>query len=113
MAIKIEEREHDRAAVLVISGRVTLMECNGELKAAVRKLVEGGRKQIVLDLEGVPFIDSAGLGELVSSYASVKQLGGTLKLSNVNRRVATVLDIAKLTGILETTDLDGATAVRE
>lgn len=108
MAINIEEREDDRAAVLVIAGRVTLPECNGELKAAVRSLVERGRKQIVIDLEGVPFIDSAGLGELVSSYATVKQLGGVLKLANVNRRVATVIDIANLTGILPTTDLDPA-----
>jgi anti-sigma B factor antagonist len=72
MAIKIEEREHRGNAVLIITGRIALTECRGDLKNAVRGLIERGRKQIVLDLEAVPFVDSAGLGELVSGHASVK-----------------------------------------
>lgn len=104
MAITIDEREHRGTVVLVITGRMTVTECRGDLKNAVRSLVERGHKQIVIDLEAVPFIDSAGLGELVSSYASVKRLGGSLKLANVNRRIATALDAARLTQTLQTGD---------
>ena len=105
MAIKIDEREHRGTAVLVVSGRIALPECHGDLKNAVRGLIERGRKQIVLDLEAVPFVDSAGLGELVSSYASVKRLGGTLRLTNVNQRVADALETARLTSILQLIEL--------
>jgi len=105
MAIKIDEREHRGTAVLVVSGRIALTECHGDLKNAVRGLIERGRKEIVLDLEAVPFVDSSGLGELVSSYASVKRLGGTLRLTNVNQRVADALETARLTSILQLIEL--------
>jgi anti-sigma B factor antagonist len=109
MAIKIDEREHLDTAVLVVTGRIALTECHGDLKNAVRGLIERGRKQIVLDLEAVPFVDSAGLGELVSSYASVKRLGGTLRLTNVNQRVAHSLESAQLTSILQLIELPRST----
>jgi anti-sigma B factor antagonist len=105
MAIKIDEREHRGTAVLVLTGRMTTNECHGALTAVIRSLVERGRKQIVIDLEAVPFIDSAGLGELVSSYASVQRIGGSLKLTNVNRKIATTLETARLTQVLQVTDL--------
>ena len=105
MAITIEQREHRDAVVLVVTGRLTLTECHGNLKNVVRDLIERGRKRIVLDLEAVPFIDSAGLGELVSSYASVTQLGGSLRLASVNHRVRAALDAARLTPILQLTGL--------
>ncbi len=105
MAIKIDEREHRGTTVLVVTGRMTTTECHGDLKKVIRSLVERGRKQIVVDLEAVPFLDSAGLGELVSSYASVKQIGGSLKLTNVNKRIAETLDAARLTHVLQLTVL--------
>jgi anti-sigma B factor antagonist len=105
MAIAVEERELQSTAVLVVTGRITTGESHGVLQAAVRSLVERGRKRIVLDLEAVPFVDSGGLGELVSSYATVKQLGGSLKLANANRRIASALEVVKLTNVLQTTDL--------
>jgi anti-sigma B factor antagonist len=105
MAITIDEREHRGTAVLVLTGRMTTSECHGALTTVIRSLVERGRKQIVLDLEAVPFIDSAGLGELVSSYASVKRIGGSLTLTNVNPKIATTIEAARLTPVLEVTDL--------
>lgn len=105
MAIKIEEREHRGTAVLVVSGRITSTECRGDLKSAVRGLIERGRKQIVLDLEAVPFLDSAGLGELVSSYAGAKRLGGSLTLTSVNRRVMSAIEEARLSHVLQVTEL--------
>lgn len=105
MAIKIDERELRGTAVLVVMGRITSTESRGDLKNAVRGLIERGRKQIVLDLEAVPFLDSAGLGELVSSYAGVKRLGGVLTLANVNRRVMCAIEAARLTHVLQLTEL--------
>ena len=105
MAIKIDEREMRGTAVLVVTGRITSSESHGDLKNAVRGLIERGRKEIVLDLEAVPFLDSAGLGELVSSYAGVKRLGGALKLANVNRRVMGALEAARLDLVLQVTEL--------
>ena len=105
MAIKIDEREHRGTAVLVIAGRMTISECHGALKNIVRGLIERGRKQIVIDLEAVPFVDSAGLGELVTSYVSVKRIGGSLKLTNVNRKIASTLEAAGLTPVLQVTEL--------
>ena len=109
MAITIEEREslddeHRDCTMLVVSGRITLSECHGDLRNAVRGLIERGRKQIVLDLEAVPFIDSDGLGELVSSYASAVRLGGTLRLTSVNPRVADALGGVGLRNILRIVD---------
>ncbi len=106
MAITIEEREsrddeRRECTVLVLSGRITLSECHGDLRNAVRGLIERGRKQIVLDLEAVPFIDSDGLGELVSSYAGVVRLGGTLRLTSVNPRVTDALDGVGLRNVLQ------------
>ncbi len=105
MAIKIEEREHRGTALLVVTGRITSTECRGDLKNAVRGLIERGRKQIVLDLEAVPFLDSAGLGELVSCYASAKRLSGLLRLTNVNRRVMRAIEAARLAHVLQVTEL--------
>ena len=105
MAITIEEREHQGTAVLVVTGRITATECRGDLKNAVRELIERGRKQIVLDLEAVPFLDSAGLGELVSSYAGAKRLGGSLTLTSVNRRVMSTIEAARLAHVLQVTEL--------
>ncbi len=105
MSIKIDEREHQGVAVLVLTGRMTTSECHGVLKNAVMSLIERGRKQIVVDLEAVPFVDSSGLGELVSSYASVKRIGGSLALANVNRKIIEAFDAIGLTQVLPITDL--------
>ena len=109
MAITIEERdslddERRDCTVLVVSGRITASECHGDLRDAVRGLIERGRKRIVLDLEAVPFIDSDGLGELVSSYASVVRLGGTLRLTSVNSPVVDALECVGLGSILRIVD---------
>jgi anti-anti-sigma factor len=86
--------------VLVVSGRITSTECHGNLKHAVGGLIERGREQTVLELEAAPFVDSNGLGELVSSYASLVRLGNTLRLTNVNLRVADALKGAGLDSVL-------------
>jgi anti-sigma B factor antagonist len=105
MSIKIDEREHQSITWLVVAGRMTTSECRGVLKSAVMNLIERGRKQVVIDLEAVPFMDSSGLGELVSSYASLKRMGGSLTLANVNRKIVEMFDATGLTPVLPITDL--------
>src|SRR3954447_10634435 len=105
MSIKIDEREHESITWLVVAGRMTTSECRGVLKSAVMNLIERGRKQVVIDLEAVPFMDSSGLGELVSSYASLKRMGGSLTLANVNRKIVEMFDATGLTPVLPITDL--------
>jgi anti-sigma B factor antagonist len=105
MSIKIDEREQQGITVLVLTGRMTTGECRGVLKGAVMSLIERGRKQVVIDLEAVPFVDSSGIGELVSSYASVKRLGGSLALANVNRKIVDTLEAIGLGPVLPITDL--------
>jgi anti-anti-sigma factor len=105
ITITIEQREHHGTPVLVVTGRMTLTECRGQLRSTVRELLERGRKHLIVDLEAVPFLDSAGLGELVSSYASLAQLGGSLKLVNVNARVLAAIDATGLSPALQQIEL--------
>jgi anti-sigma B factor antagonist len=90
-----QETQHG-AHVLHAAGKITLGESSVVLRDTVRTLVEGGARQIVLDLSGVSSIDSAGLGELVASYTAVTSRGGKLALASVPKRVADLLEITKL-----------------
>ena len=90
-------REVDGITVVDISGRVTLAEgTSGTLRDLIRKLVSKGTKRIVLNLAGVTFVDSAGMGELVRALTSIRNEGGDLKLLNVPKRVRDLLQITKL-----------------
>jgi anti-sigma B factor antagonist len=99
-AVEIDVRTENSRAVLVLSGRLTL-ENAALLRERIADLLRGGCREFVLDLERVPYIDSAGLGELVRAYTTVSRRGGTLKLLNLSRRVTELLSIAKLASWLE------------
>jgi len=79
-----------------ISGRITLGEGSAALRGLVRQLLDHGRKQIVLNLADVNYIDSSGIGELVSSFTAVKKEGGELKLLNLTKKIHDLLLITKL-----------------
>ena len=100
--MQIDERIVDGVTILNLKGKMTLGEGDELLKDKINSLVQQDRKQIVLNLEGVPYIDSAGLGEIVRTYTTVSRQGGKLKLLNLTKRITDLLSITKLLTVFET-----------
>src|ERR687894_1357527 len=109
--MQIEQRAVGDVTVLDIKGRVTLGEGDELLKDKVNSLLNQSQKKIVLNLAEVPYIDSAGLGEIVRTYTTVSRQGGSLKLLNLTKRIEDLLSITKLLTVFETFDTE-ADAVR-
>ena len=102
--MQIEERMVGDVVVLDLKGKITLGEGDELLKDKVNSLVNQGHKKIVLNLADVPYIDSAGLGEVVRTYTTVSRQGGSLKLLNLTKRITDLLSITKLLTVFETFD---------
>jgi anti-sigma B factor antagonist len=102
--MQIEERLVGDVVVLDLKGKITLGEGDELLKDKVNSLVNQGHKKIVLNLADVPYIDSAGLGEVVRTYTTVSRQGGSLKLLNLTKRITDLLSITKLLTVFETFD---------
>lgn len=100
--MQIDERAVGDVTILDLRGKITLGEGDELLKDKVNSLVNQGRKKIVLNLENVPYIDSAGLGEIVRTYTTVSRQGGSLKLLGLTKRIQDLLSITKLLTIFET-----------
>ena len=99
--ITIEERLFRGVTILDLSGKLGLGESNRQLHGFIKRLVSEGKGQIVINLEKITHIDSSGLGELVSGYATLKSNDGELKLSNLNDRVTDLMTITKLYTVFE------------
>ena len=97
--------------IVDLSGRIVLGEGSAGLRDLVRNLVSEGIKKILLNLRNVDYIDSSGLGELVSAFTKMRSQGGELKLLNLTRRVRSLLQITKLITVFDITD-DEATSVK-
>jgi len=102
--MQIQERMSGDVVVLDLKGKITLGEGDELLKDKVNSLVNQGHKKIVLNLADVPYIDSAGLGEVVRTYTTVSRQGGSLKLLNLTKRITDLLSITKLLTVFETFD---------
>jgi len=102
--MQIDERNVGDVMVLDVKGKVSLGEGDEMLKDKVNSLVNQGHKKIVLNLAEVPYIDSAGLGEIVRTYTTVSRQGGSLKLLNLTKRITDLLSITKLLTVFETFD---------
>ncbi len=102
--MQIEEREVGEVLILDLSGKLTIGEGDELLKDKINSLVQQGRRELVLNLAGVPYIDSAGLGEIVRTYTTVSRQGGKLKLLNLTKRIQDLLAITKLLTVFETFD---------
>jgi anti-sigma B factor antagonist len=102
--MQIEERSAGDVTVLDLKGKMTLGEGDELLKDKINSLLHQGRKKVVLNLEGVPYIDSAGLGEIVRTYTTIKKQDGSLKLLNLTKRITDLLSITKLLTVFETFD---------
>ena len=100
--MQIAERAVGDVVVLDVKGRITLGEGDEVLKDKVNTLVNQGRKKIILNLADVPYVDSAGLGEIVRTYTTVSRQGGKLKLLNLTKRIQDLLAITKLLTVFET-----------
>jgi anti-sigma B factor antagonist len=100
----IDERTIGDVVVLDIKGRVQLGEGDEMLKDKVNSLLNQGRKKIILNLAEVPYIDSAGLGEVVRTFTTVSRQGGNLKLLNLTKRITDLLAITKLLTVFDTYD---------
>jgi len=104
--MEIAERTVSDITVLDLKGKMTLGEGDELLKDKVNSLVNQGHKKIVLNLAEVPYIDSAGLGEVVRTYTTVSRQGGSLKLLNLTKRIEDLLSITKLLTVFETFDTE-------
>lgn len=102
--MQIDERTVGDVVVLDLKGRVMLGDGDEVLKDKVNSLLNQGMKKIVLNLAEVPYIDSAGLGEVVRTYTTVSRQGGHLKLLNLTKRITDLLAITKLLTVFDTYD---------
>ncbi|HUK87080.1 MAG TPA: STAS domain-containing protein [Terriglobales bacterium] len=108
--MKASTRQVNGVTVVDLSGRITLGEGSVILRDTVRDLVGKGSKKILLNLGDVTYIDSSGIGELVSAFTTVRNQGGELKLLNLTKKVHDLLQITKLYTVFDVKD-DEATAV--
>ena len=99
--LNISERQGGDVTVLDMSGKITIGEGSVALRTAIRRLLEEGKKRILLNLAGVNYIDSSGIGELVSSYTAINKEGGQLKLLNLTQKLQDILTITKLLTVFD------------
>jgi len=111
MSLKTSTDIRDNVAIIRLAGNITLGEASGQLRDIVKQTLAAGHKAIILDLGGVAYIDSAGLGELVGCYATASNQNATLKLLNLQKKVQGLMQITKLTTVFESFE-DEAQAVR-
>jgi anti-sigma B factor antagonist len=104
--MQIHQRQVGDVTIIDINGKMTLGEGDELLRDKVNSLVQQGQKKMVLNLAEVPYIDSAGLGEVVRTYTTVSRQGGALKLLNLTKRIQDLLAITKLLTIFETFDTE-------
>jgi anti-sigma B factor antagonist len=111
VTFKATPREADGATVVDLSGRITLGEGSATLRQMIRDLLNKGQKKILLNLADVNYIDSSGIGELVSGFTTVKNQGGELKLLHLTKKVHELLLITKLYTVFDVHS-DEKTALR-
>jgi anti-sigma B factor antagonist len=111
VSVKLTTRQVGDVTVVDASGRITLGEGASTFRDTVRELVSSGHKKLLLNLGEVSYIDSSGIGEMVSAFTSVANQSGSMKLLNLTKRVQDLLQITKLYTVFEVFD-DEAHAVR-
>ncbi len=100
--LNIKERQAGDITILDMDGKITIGEGSVALRSAIRRLLEEGKKKILLNLGQVGYIDSSGIGELVSSYTAISNAGGQLKLLNLTQKLKDLLGITKLLTVFDT-----------
>jgi anti-sigma B factor antagonist len=111
VSVKLNTRQVGDVSVVDVAGRITLGEGSSALRDTIKDLLSNGHMKILLNLGDVSYIDSSGIGELVSGFTTVTNKGGQLKLLNLNKRVKDLLQITKLYTVFDVHE-DEASAVR-
>jgi anti-sigma B factor antagonist len=106
--MKASSRKVDGVVIIDLSGRITLGEGAVVLRDTVKEISSRGEKKILLNLGDVTYIDSSGIGELVSAFTSVKNAGGELKLLNLTKKVHDLLQITKLYTVFDVQDSEAS-----
>jgi anti-sigma B factor antagonist len=106
--LNLKQREAGDVTVLDLSGKITIGEGSVQLRDTVKGLLESGKTKILLNLGDVSYVDSSGIGELVSSYTTVNKAGGQLKLLNLTKKIQDLLAITKLLTVFEIHEDEGA-----
>ena len=106
----VRERLEGSIGIIELAGRLTVNDHPGLLKEAVAKVVDQGARHVLVDLSGVPYIDSTRLGELIAAHVTISRQGGRLKLTGAPRRIVDLLVLAGLADVFERFDsLEAAT----
>ena len=108
MALRMTDREVSGVTVVEIEGRIVLGEESNAFREHVKALIAAGQKKIVLNMDNVTYIDSAGLGTLVASHHSAKSQGAGLRLSNLGSKFQEVLQVTKLLTVFDVYDSEAA-----
>jgi anti-sigma B factor antagonist len=111
VSVKLSTRQVGDVSVVDVAGRITLGEGSSALRDTLRDMINKNQKKILLNLGEVNYIDSSGIGELVSGFTTVTNSGGQLKLLNLNKRVKDLLQITKLYTVFDVHE-DEAGAIR-
>jgi anti-sigma B factor antagonist len=106
--LNIKDRQAGDVTILDLSGKITIGEGSVQLREAVRRLLDEGKKKILLNLGDVSYVDSSGIGELVSSYTTTNHNAGQLKLLNQTKKIHDLLTITKLLTVFESFDNEDA-----
>lgn len=109
--LNINQRQVDHITILDLNGRITIGEGSTQFRESVRRLMDQARNRVVLNFAEVNYVDSSGIGELVSAYTSLNNQGGQLKLLNLPKRIRDLLRITKLDTVFEIFE-DEAAALR-
>ncbi len=99
--LNISERQAGDVTILDMNGKVTIGEGSIALRSTIRRLLGEGKKKILLNLSGVGYVDSSGIGELVSSFTAVNKESGSLKLLNLTQKIQDLLAITKLLTVFD------------
>lgn len=105
--LNISERQAGDITILDLDGKITIGEGSVALRQTIRRLLEEGKKKILLNLADIGYVDSSGIGELVSSFTTVNREGGQLKLLNLQQKVQSLMAITKLLTVFDVYEDEG------
>lgn len=96
--------DHGEVKILELTGKITIGEGDVQLRALVDQVLDSGARKIILDMEGIKYIDSSGIGELVSCYTTIKNRGGAMRLARLNSKLYSLLQLTALVTVFDIYD---------